>query len=335
MSTLNPEILAVPGDVMACGVYRIINPSILLQQANVNITLAPACKFKVNNYDVIYTQRITSEGSLKAMKTIKDRTGVKMIVDFDDLTWNHEGQGLPDYNYCNTKVDCEANRIAMETYANDVIDVATCTTEALKEALSKFIDPKRIKIVPNRLMVNEWLYETTKTIPADDVFLYAGSATHYAPDGSSYGDFSNGWVKYLQNKKLITMSNTPPFLKTLKQFPAVPMSVYSKSFYNTSRVCKFIIAPLADNFFNKCKSDLKLLEAAAVGRVCLVTDFPGSPYANAHPLQKVPVNATYKTIEYIVEEAKKHYKEILDFQYEYLHKRWLNNAIDEYKEILK
>lgn len=335
MSTLNPEILAVPGDTSACGVYRIINPSILLQQADVKLTLAPPCKFKVNNYDVIYTQRITSEGSLKAMKNIKERTGVKLIVDFDDLTWNHEGQGLPDYNYCHTKIDCEANRIAMETYANDVIDVATCTTEALKEALSKFIDPKRIKIVPNRLTVNEWLYEAPKVIPADDIFFYAGSVTHYAIDGSSYGDFSNGWVKYLQNKKLITMSNTPPFLKTLKQFPAVPMSVYAKSFYNTSRACKFIIAPLADSFFNKCKSDLKLLEAAAVGRVCLVTDFPGSPYANAHPLQKVPVNATYKTIEYIVEEAKKHYKEILDFQYEYVNKRWLNNAIAEYKEILK
>lgn len=335
MSTLNPEILAVPGDTFACGVYRIINPSILLQQTNVNLTLAPAGKFKVNNYDVIFTQRITSEGSLKAMKNLKDRTGVKMIVDFDDLTWNHEGQGLPEYNYCRTKVDCEANRIAMETYANDVIDVATCTTEALKEALSKFIDPKRIKIMPNRLPVNEWLFDTATTMPADDIFFYAGSATHYDNINKLPGDFSNGWIKYLQNKKVVTMGEPPYFLKPVAKAPVCLMQVYARNFHNYARNCKFIIAPLAENFFNKCKSNLKYLESCAVGRVCLVTDFPGSPYSDAHEYQKVPVNATAQTIEFIVERAKKHYGEILKYQYDYVKNYWLNNHINEYKDVLK
>ena len=337
MSTLNPQILAVPGDNFACGVYRIINPTILLQQTGVDITLAPAGKYRINNNDVLYTQRLTSEGSLKALKGVKDRTGIKIIVDFDDLTWNYKGNGLPDYNYCRTKVNTDANTIAMETYARDVIDFATCTTEALKEALSVYIDPNKIKIMPNRLPANEWLFDTATAIPAEDIFFYAGSATHYDNINKKPGDFSNGWVKYLQNKKVATMGEPPYFLKPIAKFPVCPMQVYARNFYNYARRCKFVIAPLAENFFNKCKSNLKYLESCAVGRVCLVTDFPGSPYSDAHEYQKIPVNATYKAIEYIVERAKEHYGEILQYQYEYLktHNCWLNNHINEYKDILR
>lgn len=335
MSTLNPQILAVPGDNFACGVYRIINPALLMQLNGNDLTLGPATKFRYNNYDVIWTQRLTSEGSLSALKSLKDRTGVKLIVDFDDLTWNYKGEGLPDYNYCKSKVNCDANTVAMKKYAAEVIDSATCSTEYLKGALSEFIDPRKITVLPNRLPVKEWLFNTVTTIPEEDIFMYAGSVTHYPPDGKSYGDFNNGWVNYLKNKKLITMSNTPPFLKSIKEFPACPMSTYARSFCNIGRNAKFIIAPLADNVFNKCKSDLKLLESSAIGRVCLVSDFPDSPYKDAHPYQKVPVDATAQTIEYIVERAKKHYNEILQYQYNYLSKRWLDNHIQEYVDFIK
>lgn len=336
MSTLNPQILAVPGDNFACGIYRIINPTILLQQTGLDITLAPASKFRFTNYDVLYTQRIVSESSLKSLKNVKDRTGIKIIVDFDDLTWTHNGQGLPEYNIVRTKVNTDANKLAMDTYARDVIDFATCTTESLKEALSVYIDPSKIKIMPNRLPVNEWLFDTATTMPAEDIFFYAGSATHYDNVNKLPGDFSNGWIKYLQNKKVAVMGESPYFLKPVAKFNACPMQVYARNFHNYARSCKFIIAPLAENFFNKCKSPLKLLESAAVGRVCLCTDFEGSPYSSlAHEYQKVPVDATAQTIEYIVERAKKHYGEILQHQYKMLQKYWLNNHINEYKEILR
>ena len=335
MSTLNPQILAVPGDNFACGIYRIINPTILLQQTGLDITLAPAGKFRFTNYDVLYTQRIVSESSLKSLKNVKDRTGIKIIVDFDDLTWTYNGQGLPEYNIVRTKVNTDANKLAMDTYAKDVIDFATCTTESLKEALSVYIDPSKIKIIPNRLPVNEWLFDTATTMPAEDIFFYAGSATHYDNINKLPGDFSNGWIKYLQNKKVAVMGESPYFLKPVAKFNACPMQVYARNFHNYARNCKFIIAPLAENFFNKCKSNLKYLESCAVGRVCLVTDFPGSPYSDAHEYQKVPVNATAQTIEYIVERAKKHYGEILKYQYDYVKNYWLNNHINEYKDVLK
>lgn len=336
MSTTNTKILAVPGDEFACGIYRIINPARLMQMAGEDMTIAPAGKFRYNNnLDVIYTQRITSEASLSALKGLKEKTGVKIVVDFDDLTWEYKGEGLPEYNYCNTKIDCKGNREAMLKYAKDVIDSATCTNEYLKGAVSEFIDPDKIHVMPNRLIISEWLFDTATTMPAEDIFFYAGSATHYDNKNKLTGDFESGLIRYLSNKKVVTMGEPPYFIKPVGKFPVCPMSVYSKNFYNYARKCKFILAPLADNVFNKCKSNLKYLESCAVGRVCLVSDFPGSPYECAHEYQKIPLGSTYKAIEFIVERAKEHYAEILQYQYDFLKNYWLDNHVKEYKEILK
>jgi hypothetical protein len=132
------------------------------------------------------------------------------------------------------------------------------------------------------------------------------------------------------------MGKAPYFVNNpVAEYPYCHLNSYAHNFYNYARRSKFIIAPLADNIFNKCKSNLKYLESCAVGRVCLVTDFEDSPYHDAHEYQKIPVNATAKTIEYIVERAKEHYGEILQYQYNYLKNYWLDNHINEYKEIIR
>ena len=223
----------------------------------------------------------------------------------------------------------------MKKYANDVIDKASVTTEPLKDALSQFIDPRKITVLPNRLSIKEWLFDHPTTIPEEDIFFFAGSNTHYDNANKKPGDFSSGLIKYLNNKKIITMGVVPYFMKPAAHFQGCGLNTYAQNFHNIARKAKFVIAPLADNVFNTCKSNLKYLECCAVGRVCLVSDFPNSPYADAHPLQKIPVNATYLTIEHIVEEAKKHYGEILEYQYKYLQNYWLDNHLQEYVDFLK
>lgn len=336
MSTINPIINIVPGDFGGCGYYRLIQVGNQLQLINKDVTISSPCKFRAYSQDVIYTQRLCSEKSLKPILDFKNKTGVKVIVDFDDLIWNYKGEGLPEYNYCRTKVDCDGNTEAMKKYANDVIDKASVTTEPLKEALSQFIDPRKITVLPNRLSIKEWLFDHPTTIPEEDIFFFAGSNTHYDNANKKPGDFSSGLIKYLNNKKIITMGVVPYFMKPAAHFQGCGLNTYAQNFHNIARKAKFVIAPLADNFFNKCKSPLKLLECAAVGRVCLCTDFEGSPYSQlAHEYQKVPVNATAQTIEYIVERAKKHYGEILQHQYNMLQNYWLDNHLQEYVDFLK
>ena len=58
----------------------------------------------------------------------------------------------------------------------------------------------------------------------------------------------------------------------------------------------FVIAPLADVAFNKAKSNVKMLEAAALGAVFIGEVFEGSPYEGILDCQKVTKDDTPKTI---------------------------------------
>lgn len=335
MEERKPRINIIPGDTGACGYYRLTQAANLLQMFGQDVTLSPEHTFRAIGQDIIYTQRLCSEGALKPMLEFKEKTGIKIYVDFDDMIWNYKGEGLPEYNWCRKKVDTDKNTVAMAMYLDKVADKISVSTEYLKETLKQFVDESKITVLPNMLSARDWLFQEATTVPKEDIFYFAGSDTHYNNELKLPGDFSQGMIRYLSNKKIITIASTPYFMNPIKQYPGATLNVYPKHFCSQARLAKFVLVPLADNIFNKAKSDLKYLECAAVGRVALVNDFPGSPYEHAHPLQKIPVGATYKTIEFIVKEAQKHYGEILKYQYEYLNKRWLDNNIQSYVNFLK
>jgi hypothetical protein len=331
MSTVN----IVPADNSACAHYRLLQVARLLQLKGLDVTISPAGKFRaMAECDTIYTQRLSNTKLLKQILDFKKATGVKMIVDWDDLVWKDQRGTIPDYNWCSKKIDLQANTEGMAAHLDDVADVVTCSTEPLKYALSKFVAPEKIHVIPNMLSYEEWGFNRFNPLPDKNIFYFAGSDTHFSNTDKMNGDFSDGLIRYLTDKPLIVKNRAPWFFNDPVQIQWSTLNRYARDLFKESAGCRFIVAPLADNFFNTCKSDLKYLEAAAVGRVALVSDFPNSPYANAHPYQKIPVNATYKEIEWIVERANNNYKEILSHQWRFLNDRWLDNHLDEYIKIL-
>jgi hypothetical protein len=129
----------------------------------------------------------------------------------------------------------------------------------------------------------------------------------------------------------------PWFLNDCRVVPYSTINRYDKDFYSQASTCTFVIAPLQYNLFNKCKSNLKYLETAAVGRVCLCQSFEDGPFESiAHPYQKIPVDADKQKIDYIVKRALSNYNEILIHQYKKLNEYWLENHISEWgKAILE
>jgi hypothetical protein len=217
---------------------------------------------------------------------------------------------------------------------SEVADLVTVTNDELKKEVAQFIDESKIIVVPNMLSMNDWLFDRTTMIPNEDVFFYAGSLSHYNNKHKQHGDFSIPFANYLSKHNSIFMGDEAPwFMNTVYEYSWVDLAKYAKALYQNSRYAKFTIAPLSNNIFNRSKSDLKYLESCAIGRVCLVSDFDGSPYANAHPLQKIPENASIKDIEQIVKTAKENYAEILNYQYEYLNSRWLDTNFYLYENI--
>ena len=306
------QVNFVPGDYFACGYYRIRNPFNKLY-SSCKATLSPAGRFHYYGQDYIYTQRLCSPSTFESLLKLKEQTGVKIICDYDDDTWHK----LPEYNRC--QIHHEDNFKGMSMYLDKLCDKVTCTNEFLKENLSQFLPKEKIEVIPNCLDFNTWRFDRYKA-PNEISFFYAGSPTHY--DDKSYGDFPKGAVQYLQNQKVHIMGPKPWFLNVVKESPWVAIEDYPIQFAKNALQTKFILSFIEDNYFGNCKSDLKYLEAAAVGRVCLCSDI--STYAIAHPYQKVPNNVTKQSFKYIVERANDNYEMLLNYQYQKLQERWCN-----------
>lgn len=330
------KINFVPGDTGACGRYRVQQIGAYFQGLGLDATLSPAGKFRCIGEEVLFTQRCCSEKTLESMIKYKESTKAKLIIDYDDVVWIHDGETIPDYNYCRKKIDYESNTKGMKKLLNEAADVVTVTTDVIKESLKGFVDEKKIRVIPNMLNYSEWNFDVPTQIPSVNIFYYAASATHYPIDwkpGDGFGDFTKNMVDYLNTQKIVLKGFSPKFLHPIAVTKPSSIMTYARDMYNETRNILFTMAPLQNNMFNRAKSDLKYLESCAVGRVCLVSDFEGSPYSEAHEYQKVPLNTTPTGMKYIVERATDHYEEILKHQYEYLSKRWLNSNIKSYLEI--
>lgn len=332
------RVLAVPGDTGGCGHYRVIKPTMTLQSIGRDITLAPAGKFYFYGQERIFTQRIFSQSILELLKNLKDQTGCSIVCDCDDLIWTWNGEKLPDYNFCSKKIDCDANRAAMEKLLDQVVDRVTVSTRYLRIAMRDFTDESKITHIPNYLSWSDWHFDLNQRVPREPVFFFAGTSTHVGSKESGlYGDFSESLVDYLRDKKMMSKGFKPWFLNDCQVVPYSTINQYAQDFKLQASACTFVIAPLQDNLFNKCKSNLKYLETAAVGRVCLCQSFEDGPFESiAHPYQKIPVDADKQKIDYIVKRALSNYNEILIHQYKKLNEYWLENHISEWgKAILE
>jgi len=332
MSDTKRQVNFIPADRGACGYYRMIKPAELLYDyPDVDVTISEPSVYRLPSRDVLFVQRLLKEDLMKDFIQYKGNT--KVIVDFDDAIFGKNVK-IPEYNYKSDQIDVNVISSNMRNYLDKLADHVIVSTEHLKEVVSEYIPNERITVIPNCLKYSDW-YFPYKDAPRDLSFFFAGSDTHYHDKKRMRGDFSDALVNYLEDKRVGVMGTKPQCLmKRYMAYPPVNMFKYAPYFYQYAGQYRFIIAPLEENEFNKSKSDLKYLESCAVGRVCLCTDFPGSPYENAHPLQKIPFGASEKEIKDIVRVADQNYNEILKYQYKYLQGRWLDNHLIDYLNVL-
>lgn len=330
---IDKSALIVPADTGACGHYRLLQQAEMLMTAGKHVTICSPGRFHGVRQNTTWTQRICTEKMLNSVWKFKESTGSKIVIDYDDLIWKWRGETIPDYNWTKSRIDLDGNSKAMRELLQYVADDVTVSTETLKKTLTDCYPADHIHVIPNMLNYREWGFKP-RAYPQERTFYFAGSETHFSNDKKMTGDFSENLARYLQNQKVITKHIVPWFLNPIKSYKACPLNRYAREFYEETKDAKFIIAPLADNLFNRCKSHLKYLESCAVGRVCLVSSFEGGPYEGAHEYQKIPVDATQKTIEFIVERAEKNYVEILKHQYWYLNHFWLDNNLKQIGDVL-
>ena len=289
----------------------------------------------------IYIQRCAHKEMFDSMKKMK----CKKILDFDDMLFRIYGEGLPEYNFCNKFLDVDKTTEALKYGLSD-IDQVTVTTEFLKQGFIDTFGYKNVQVIPNYLP--RWIYHFDRAhFAANEIqrprVVYAGGPTHFGQDKRDTGDFSQGLIEFLRSNidkmDLIFVGMIPWFLEDLKSRISVTpyVNVMQLPRLLSSLHADFYLAPLRESVFNKCKSNLKYLEACTIGAICLGSDFPDSPYSMIDERAKFDWNMSAKEIgdKFWNLCNPSEFNKVLSGQYQYIDKMWLENNAWQYAELLK
>lgn len=358
LSNIEPKkiVQIIYRDTSGCSHYRLrYNAAYFGAKEEFNLVpvLVPFPSFDgnwLNNTKAFVCQRLVSPQDLemvKALKANQPKFGYKMIWEVDDQCFAINGEGIPEYNMASFNFNKTMKQLN-ETLKQilPMFDEIVVSTEFLGKAIRKEFGVDNIRVIRN--VVPEYLWSKGEKAPITEDLVkpkigFTGAPQHYRqpiPIGVSpefplgvsplKGDWSDGWIEFIKdnvkNDKIDFTSHASQiwFLDEVKDkihfAPWVDCLNYP-GFVQRNNY-DIIIAPLAENTFNKCKSDLRFIEAAIAGSVILGTDFVDSPYEMIHPLCKCKPNITKEELDKKLEQIckKEVYNEILKYQYDYIRK---------------
>lgn len=229
----------------------------------------------------IILQRFAGDDLIEYLKWVKDlrkqgKTQVKIFGELDDCF-----SCIEPYNRASDIIKEKDIKLMDKTYME--CDAYRVSTYELARYVEKRYKKKAYVIknaLPRWLMYVEPPKYTCRETP---LVLYTGAGNHFS--SSDHGDFT-GWVDGLieavkANKMILGFfGGVPWFFESISDkcmcFPFQKASEFLPFLRKVN--ADFIIAPLKNNYFNKCKSDVKLIESYAVGSVFIGSMWDRSPY---------------------------------------------------------
>lgn len=243
-----------------------------------------------SNYTLISFQRASTDKHLELIKHFKNvvrkRTKTPIFYELDDLLFD-----IPKWNYASEYYG--KYRPCIEQILREV-DGITVSTEYLKNRLSPY--NSNISVIPNHLPMFLW-GERPLSVPLHRVkrekvrIVWAGSENHFAnkrllQKDIRGGDFGNDLMSFIRKTTNTydwhILGGCPSELSDLKNNGITYhgwRNIFGYPMYIRGLEPDIFIAPLEDNEFNRCKSDLKLLEACAVGAAGVYSNV--EPYKEA------------------------------------------------------
>lgn len=270
----------------------------------------------------------------------KKKFGYRIVVDYDDVVWDVFGESLvPEYN---TGVAFDAVQVGKNIDSClRYVDEVTLSTRYLATKWLQRFDSKHLKlsVVPNYLP-RAWYGSRKRRVDADVVrprIVYGGSPTHYSSDDR--GDFAGPWIPWLIDAVSDGKAELHMFGKREDTHPMfydiydlinwhAPTSAWEWGSTLRDINGDIYIAPLAENQFNSCKSNIKLLEACACGMAFMGSSWSAAePYWEAHPLSFVSNHWSEAQLMHRFEEVcrQDNFNSILEHQEKMIDKYWLEN----------
>lgn len=309
------SFLGYLGDVQGCGTIRVIIPYLLLNHYRSHKNkVACMTTFLHNfvpdpefykNFTFVQFQRSASENHLNIYhhfkKNIQSKFNVPIIYEIDDMLID-----IPKWNYASEYYRKNEKYVKSMLSMSDAVMVST---PHLKKIYSEY--NKNIHVQQNRLTKMLWgdIYPAHEYKDEKEKvkILWAGSQNHFAnpkvTGDEKGGDFGkklmNFIIKTTDKYDWYFLGALPMELTGVKDkihyVPWVDVMHYPKAVKDIE--ADIAIAPLLDNEFNACKSNIKQLEYVAVGAASVFSNT--EPYKNCF----LKVTTEDEMIEYIEKMA--------------------------------
>lgn len=223
----------------------------------------------------VLTQPFLSDSGMRLFEALHRESGMHVALVIDDL-WT----ALPDDNPVSRMIPADVEKRLR--YAAMLSDTLVFTTKRLREFLSFGHD--NTHVIPNALP--EWIWDSLRPrsrARGEKLRIGWAGATQHGGDLAFLVEVVEAtsekvdWV-------FLGMGPEPLRERVRSVQPMVPFSDYPATLAGLG--LDMAIAPLAVNDFNRCKSQLKLLEYGALGIPVVAADlepYRGSPAPLARP----------------------------------------------------
>ncbi|WP_417539722.1 glycosyltransferase [Marinobacter sp.] len=273
-----PRILVHPADLYGCGHYRMIYPFQALEEAgkaegSVSVGLMHPADLERYEPDAVILQRQIGEERLEAMRRLKAFSRAFKVYELDDYLPN-----LPLKSAHREHMPKDIVRSLRQGMS--FVDRFVVTTDALAEAFYGYHTD--IRVVPNRLPVSGW--GNLKAARRDGGRMrvgWAGGASHTG-DLELIADVVRELAKEVD---WIFLGMCPEFMRPYVKEWHQGVSIERYADKLASLDLDLAVAPLEDNPFNICKSNLKLLEYGACGFPVVCSNI--APYQGELPVTRV------------------------------------------------
>lgn len=255
---------------------------------------------------------------IKQLKSLKNKfPHLRIVNDFDDLMYGKS---------CVREGDSTFEAFAAKTWDNrhnectkealSMCDVVTTTNEYLAKKIVE--TGANVKIIPNACPKSMWSLPHRKPLEKDLEVVNLtlnqcpqhAQPEHVDEKGNfvkrQLGDYDSAewaeWIiKHVKDGDIqLTQMGGPSFLWTeiqdkVKNYPWVPPNRYASLMCRTAP--DLVIAPMVPCELNRCRSDLRYVEAAICSAAFLGSDFPDSPYAKVPEVCRVKQGATVADLD--------------------------------------
>lgn len=211
--------------------------------------------------DVVVIKYIDDRYTLDILYTMRNKGTFKIVCDLDDNIWQ-----IPVGNLAMSTAQKHANRIMSLTESVKCADYVTVSTVPLKDALDPLND--NVVVLPNYIDPKDWTFKRKAHKKVRIGWVW--SPTHI-PDMFVVWDALRE-ISLRDDVEIVIFGTEIDVFKDIKttNIGGVDYKDYPKLFMEAG--IDISIAPLEDNDFNKCKSNIKWLESTMAGAVFIGSD---------------------------------------------------------------